>query len=51
MMEGIGEGVADLHYGNNVAMPARHRFVVIVTWKHERATFHLVLPPTRHGRH
>lgn len=48
VMEGIGEGVADLHYGNNIAMPAKHRFVVTVTWKGERATFHLVLPPTRH---
>ena len=44
VMEGIGEGVADLHYGNNVAMPANHRFVVVVAWKGERATFHLVLP-------
>jgi hypothetical protein len=51
VMEGIGEGVADLHYGNNVAMPAKHRFVVTVTWKHERGTFHLVLPPTRHRHH
>ena len=51
VMEGIGEGIADLHYGNNVAMPARDRFIVTVTWKHERATFHLVLSPTRHRQH
>ena len=48
VMEGIGEGSADLHYGNNVAMPAEHRFVVAVTWKGERAAFELVLPATRH---
>ena len=38
VMEGIEEGVADLHYGNNVTMPARHRFTIIVTLKGERAT-------------
>ena len=48
VMEGIGEGAADLHYGNNVAMPANHRFVVTVNWKGERATFHFLLPPTTH---
>jgi hypothetical protein len=51
VMEGIGEGVADLHYGNNVAMDAGHRFIVTVTWRHERATFHFILPPTRHRHH
>ena len=51
VMEGIGEGVADLHYGNNVAMSAKHRFVVTVNWKGERATFRLVLSPTRHRHH
>lgn len=48
VMEGIGEGVADLHYGNNVAMPAGHRFVVTVTWKGERASFKFALPRARH---
>jgi hypothetical protein len=41
VMEGIGEGVADLHYGNNIAMPARHRYVVTVSWRGERARFRL----------
>jgi hypothetical protein len=50
VMEGIGEGVADLHYGNNLPMPAGHRYIVTVTWKKERAIFHFVPPPTR-GRH
>lgn len=47
VMEGIGEGAADLHYGNNIAMPAKHHFIVTVTWKRERAIFHLVLAPRR----
>ena len=42
VMEGIGEGVADLHYGNNIAMPRKHRFLVAVTWKRERASFSFV---------
>lgn len=47
VMEGIGKGVADLHYGNNVAMSASHDFVVSVSWRHEGARFRLVLPPAR----
>jgi hypothetical protein len=39
VMEGIGEGVADLHYGNNVAIPRRHRFVITVSWRSDRAAF------------
>jgi hypothetical protein len=42
VMEGIGEGVADLHYGNNIAMPRKHRFLVAVTWIRERASFSFV---------
>ena len=44
VMEGVGEGVADLHYGNNVAMRAGHWFAIAVTLKGERARFHLRLP-------
>ena len=51
VMEGIGEGVRDLHYGNNVAMSPKHYFIVTVTWKHERATFHLRPAATRHRSH
>jgi hypothetical protein len=47
VMEDITVGDADLHYGNNIALPARHRFVVIVTWRGERATFHFIAPPVR----
>ena len=45
-MQGIGQGVADLHSGNNLPMPSRDRYVVTVTWKRERAIFRFVLPPT-----
>ena len=48
VMEGIGQGAADLHYGNNVAMAAGHRFVVVVAWKGERASFKFALPRARH---
>jgi hypothetical protein len=44
VMEGIGEGVSDLHYGNNVALPRRHRFIIDVSWRTDRATFHYVSP-------
>lgn len=38
-MEGIGQGVADLHYGDNVKLAAGHVYKVAVTVKGERATF------------
>jgi hypothetical protein len=41
VMEGIGQGAVDLHYGNNIAMAANHRFVVTVTWNGERASFRI----------
>jgi hypothetical protein len=44
VMEGIGQGPGDLHYGNNVSMPARHRFTVTVGWRGEHAVFRLVAP-------
>jgi hypothetical protein len=50
VMEGIGEGVADLHYGNNLPMPASHRYIVTVTWRGERAIFHFVPSSPRHRR-
>jgi hypothetical protein len=40
-MEGIGEGVADLHYGNNIALRTGHRYTVSVTWNEQRVTFRL----------
>jgi hypothetical protein len=38
-MEGIGEGVADLHYGDNVKLTAGHTYKVVVKVKGEKATF------------
>jgi hypothetical protein len=49
-MEGIGEGAADFHYGNNLPMPAGHRYIVTVTWKRERAVFQYVSLPARDPR-
>jgi hypothetical protein len=46
VMEGIGEGVADLHYGNNVPMRPGDRYTIRVGLKHQRAVFHLTLPKT-----
>jgi hypothetical protein len=43
VMEGIGEGAADLHYGNNVAMARTHRFIVTVTWSGQRVSVRFVL--------
>jgi hypothetical protein len=44
VMKGIGEGVADLHYGNNIAIPRRHRFIITASWRTDRATFHYISP-------
>jgi hypothetical protein len=41
VMEGIGEGRADLHYGNNVAMSHHHRYTITVACAGQRATLHL----------
>jgi hypothetical protein len=38
-MEGIGQGVADLHYGDNVKLTAGHVYKVVVAVKGEKATF------------
>ena len=37
-MMGIGEGVADLHYGDNVKLTAGHTYKVVVKVKGEKAT-------------
>jgi hypothetical protein len=38
-MQGIGEGIADLHYGDNVKLTAGHTYKVVVKVKGEKATF------------
>ena len=44
VMEGIGAGVADLHYGNNVAMPGGHKFTVRVSLNGQRASLRISSP-------
>jgi len=38
-MQGIGEGIADRHYGDNVKLTAGHMYKVAVKVKGEKATF------------
>lgn len=38
-MQGVGEGVADLHYGDNVKLSAGHTYRVAVTVNGEKASF------------
>jgi hypothetical protein len=38
-MYGVEEGMAELHYGNNVKLTAGHMYKVVVTVKGEKATF------------
>jgi hypothetical protein len=40
VMEGIGEGASDLHYGNNVSLTAGHAVTVTVTLAGEKVVFH-----------
>jgi hypothetical protein len=44
VMEGIGAGAADIHYGNDVPMPGGHRFTVTVTLKGQEAEFDVTSP-------
>jgi hypothetical protein len=44
VMQGIGAGRADLHYGNYVALPHHHQFTITVTSDRQRATFHVTAP-------
>lgn len=41
VMEGIGEGVSDLHFGNNVRIQSGHAYAVKVTEGSDHAVFHL----------
>jgi hypothetical protein len=40
VMEGVGEGTADLHYGNNVNLKAGQQVTVVVTFAGRKAVFH-----------
>ena len=47
VMEGVGAGTADLHYGNNVTITPGHRFIVSVTVRGETARFRVTAPKGR----
>lgn len=44
VMQGVELGTSDLHYGNNVLMPAGHHFTITMVGGGETATFHLTRP-------
>jgi hypothetical protein len=44
VMEGVGEGIADLHYGNNVDLIAGHVYTITVTLHGQRASFQIKSP-------
>jgi len=44
VMEGIGSGTADLHYGNNAIMPPGHSFTITVTVGNQMAATLLRVP-------
>ena len=41
VMEGVGEGIKDLHFGNNVSMTAGRSYAITVTEAGDRAVFHV----------
>jgi hypothetical protein len=43
MMQGVGAGMNDLHYGNNVMLAAGHNFDVAVTLGADHAAFHMTM--------
>jgi hypothetical protein len=43
-MKGIGEGVSDFHYGNNVELTTGHHITVTVTLNGQRAVFRTTVP-------
>ncbi len=49
-MEGIGEGVSDFHYGNNVELTTGHHITVTVTLNGQRAVFHTTVPKAARSR-
>jgi hypothetical protein len=43
-MEGIGEGVSDYHYGNNVSLKTGHHIIVTVVLNGQKAVFQATVP-------
>ena len=44
MMQGIGDGLEDFHYGNNVTMPSGRKLTVKVTLNGQTAVFRVQMP-------
>ena|SRR5579884_1402254 len=44
VMEGVNEGVADYHYGNNVELSSGAAYAVVVGINGQMATFHITVP-------
>lgn len=44
MMRGVNAGMADFHYGNNIAMAGGHSFTITVSVNGERTVFRLRMP-------
>jgi hypothetical protein len=44
VMEGVGAGVADLHYGNNVDLVDGHLYTITITLNGQRAAFRIKSP-------
>jgi hypothetical protein len=40
VMQGVDEGAADLHYGNNVNLEAGQKVTIVVTLAGQKAVFH-----------
>lgn len=45
VMQGVGQGPGDYHYGNNVKLTPGGSYTVIVSLSGETADFHIRLPP------
>jgi hypothetical protein len=44
VMQGVGEGVADYHYGNNVNLKTGQKVTVVVKLNGQTAVFHATVP-------
>ena len=44
VMEGVGQGVADYHYGNNVNLKTGQKVTVVVKLNGQTAVFHATVP-------
>ena len=47
IMQGVGEGLSDYHYGNELALTPGHAITVTVTVNGQRVVFHTKVPPKK----